>query len=82
MNIMTKIAGLTAGAIALSTNAAAAIYTNVDDQAAGVLAGDTSPILVDVSSVIANISTVFGATILVILLIFGLRKVYGMITKS
>ena len=30
----------------------------------------------------ADLGTVFGAVVLVIISIFGIRKVYGMITKS
>lgn len=75
--MFTKI--LTAGAAltAAAASASAAVVTSVPT--GGLLPGD---VLVDVSSANADIATVFGAVIGVIVFIFGIRKVYGMITRS
>lgn len=73
---------LTAGLVGLASSASAAVYTDQASYDAGVAAGDTTATLVNVGSATTDIATVFGAVIAVIVFIFGIRKVYGMITRS
>lgn len=80
--MLKKLSLLATGLAVAATNSMAAVYTDQASYDAGVLAGDTQPILVNLATASADISTVFGAVVGVIVLIFGIRKVYGMITRS
>lgn len=58
------------------------IFTSQAAYDAAVSAGNAGALLLDVSSVTGNVTIVFGAIIGVIVLIFGIKKVYSALAKS